>query len=252
MINDRLEAEPVQAAILLICPQMLTLIFTKINVTFKFVEARRKCLIKNLGWSEITVELISNWYCIFNPVGFSFLRCPCLLEQILVALLVGGMLLETGDLVIEYFILSPVCTNPSTTRSPAKAFCIRRLDMSRDFYVISGQELWNNGGRESRASSCHLLDGMGGGGNLTITLTAKTPSGRSSLQDSNRDTNIDISLGVQHHYLFIKFLSPFSKYFSRREQRPALSLFISFTLQTFKLTKNSRKNSALNLKSKLL
>ena len=94
--------------------------------------------------------------------------------------------------------------------------------------------------------------GKGGGGNLTITLTAKTPSGRSSLQDSNRDTNIDISLGVQHHYLFIKFLSPFSKYFSRREQRPALSLFISFTLQTFKLTKNSRKNSALNLKSKLL
>ena len=49
MINDRLEAEPVQAAILLICPQMLALIFTKINVTFKFVEARRKCLIKNLG-----------------------------------------------------------------------------------------------------------------------------------------------------------------------------------------------------------
>ena len=32
----------------------------------------------------------------------------------------------------------------------------------RDFYVIRGQELWNNGGgRESRAASCHLLDGGG-------------------------------------------------------------------------------------------
>ena len=40
-------------------------------------------------------------------------------------------------------------------------FCIPRLDMSpRDFYVIRGQELWNNGGgRERRAASCHLLDG---------------------------------------------------------------------------------------------
>ena len=47
------------------------------------------------------------------------MRCPCLLEQILVALLVGGMLLETGDLVIEYFILSPVCNahTPTATRS---------------------------------------------------------------------------------------------------------------------------------------
>ena len=86
------------------------------------------------------------------------MRCPCLLEQILVAPLVGGMLLRDGRFSDRIFHpKSRLLHNKVAIRD----FCIRRLDVSpRDFYVIRGQELWNNGGgRESRAASCHLLDG---------------------------------------------------------------------------------------------
>ena len=80
---------------------------------------------------------------------------------------------ETGDLVIEYFILSPVCNAHTPTATRSRFFFktgTEKENISR--CVMRGREgygITEVGWGGERASSCHLLDG---GGRLSATPTS--------------------------------------------------------------------------------